>query len=576
MVDEKKNEALEAEGEYRTAVEEAYDYVENFDILETITNVGNDEVFTPRKTADMMLDSLPEEVWHNPNYKWLNPATKNGIFEREIAIRLDKGLEEVIPNVEQRRKHILQNMIYSIGQTKFTSNVARRTVYYCSQANRQCDGLKAPDGHYVNGYAIGNGSWFEDEEGNIKTPCTDHLFKKGDRVMPSNCSEDEKKKYECVFCHIKGNSQYNDMNQREKYAYEFIHYHHLNVLKKLQDRFFGGDRNMKFDIIIGNPPYQLNDGGGTGSSGGAIYHYFVNQAKALNPKYLCMIIPTRWFTGGKGKDLPEFRTSMIADKHITLMHDFLSASQCFPSNSIEGGVCYFLRERDREDECDIYTHQNDGSITHSKRYLGSDTQTDILVRNEMALSILETVTKTKFISFDTIVSSRNPFKLGDPTEICDLENTGNKRVLGYFERQRSYRWLKPGEDVPSGAQYIGKYKLFVSKADGAAGQIGNPVPARIMGKAELGLPDDVCSETYLVVGPFESKTIAENAQAYMKTKFFRFMVGIRKNKNMPKETYKSAPIVDFSKKWSDIELYTYFGLSENQVKYIEDYIQELD
>lgn len=576
MVGEKKNEALEAEGEYRTAVEEAYDYIENFDILETITNVGNDEVFTPRKIADMMLDSLPEEVWHNPNYKWLNPASKNGIFEREIAIRLDKGLENIIPDTETRRKHILKNMIYSIGQTKFTSNVARRTLYYCSQANRQCDGLKAPDGHYVNGYAIGNGSWFSDVEGNIKTPCADHLFKKGDKLMPSNCSDEERKKYECVYCHIKGNSQYNDVNQREKYAYEFIHYNRLVVLKKMQDRFFGGDRQMKFDIIIGNPPYHLNDGGGTGSSGGAIYHYFVNQAKELNPKYLCMIIPTRWFTGGKGKDLPEFRTKMIADKHITLMHDFLSASQCFPSNSIEGGVCYFLRERDREDECDIYTHQNDGTVTHSRRYLGSDTQSDILIRNEMALSILETVTKKKYTTFDTIVSSRNPFKLGDPTNNCEQKDTGNNRVLGYFERQRSYRWLKNGFVIPSGQQYIGKYKLFVSKADGAAGQIGNPVPARIMGKAELGLPQDVCSETYLVVGPFESKVIAENVQDFMKTKFFRFMVGIRKNKNMPKETYKSAPIMDFSRKWNDKDLYSYFELNGEQIKYIEEYIQELD
>lgn len=576
MVEDKKNEALEAEGEYRTAVEEAYDYIENFDILETITNVGNDEVFTPRKIADMMLDALPEEVWHNPNYKWLNPASKNGIFEREIAIRLDKGLEDIIPDVESRRRHILKNMIFSLGQTKFTSNVARRTLYYCSQANRKCDGIKAPDGHFVNGYAIGNGTWFDDEEGNIKTPCTDHLFKKGDRIMPSNCSEEERKKYECIYCHIKGNSQYNDMNQREKYAYEFIHYNHLVILRKMQDRFFGGDRQMKFDIIIGNPPYQLNDGGGTGSSGGAIYHYFVNQAKALDPKYLCMIIPTRWFTGGKGKDLPEFRTAMIADKHITLMHDFLSASQCFPSNSIEGGVCYFLRERDREDECDIYTHQNDGTITHSKRYLGSDTQSDILIRNEMALSILETVSKKKFKTFDTIVSSRNPFKLGDPTSICEQVDTGNNRVLGYFERQRSYRWLKKGVNIPSGQSYIGKYKLFVSKADGAAGQIGNPVPARIMGKAELGLPQDVCSETYLVVGPFENKTIAENVQEFMKTKFFRFMVGIRKNKNMPKETYKSAPIMDFTRKWSDKDLYAYFELNDSQIKYIEEYIQELD
>lgn len=176
MVDEDKKTSvgLNAEKKYNTAVEEASDCIEHFDILETITNVGNDEVFTPRKTADMILDSLPEEVWHNPNYKWLNPATKNGIFEREIAIRLDEGLKDVIPDKETRRKHILQNMIFAIGQTKFTSNVARRTVYCCSEANRKCDGIKAPDGHYVNGYAIGNGSWFDNEEGNIKTPCTDH------------------------------------------------------------------------------------------------------------------------------------------------------------------------------------------------------------------------------------------------------------------------------------------------------------------------------------------------------------------------------------------------------------------
>ena len=178
MVTNKKNDALNAEGQYKTAVESASDYIEKFDILETITNVGNDEVFTPKKTCDMMLDILPEEVWHNPNYKWLNPSTKNGIFEREIAIRLDEGLKEIIPDVEKRRKHILQNMIYSIGQTKFTANVARRTLYYCSQANRKCDGIKAEDGHYVNGYSIGNGTWFDDEEGNIKTPKTEHEFGK--------------------------------------------------------------------------------------------------------------------------------------------------------------------------------------------------------------------------------------------------------------------------------------------------------------------------------------------------------------------------------------------------------------
>ena len=173
------NEALKAKEKYQTAVESAYDYVEHFDLLETITNVGNDEVFTPRKTVTCMLDSLPEEVWHNPDYKWLNPATKNGVFEREIAIRLNDGLKDIIPDEETRKKHILQKMIYAYGQTKFTSNVARRTLYYCSQANRECDGIKDEnDGHYVNGYAIGNGTWFCDSEGNIKTPKAEHWFDK--------------------------------------------------------------------------------------------------------------------------------------------------------------------------------------------------------------------------------------------------------------------------------------------------------------------------------------------------------------------------------------------------------------
>lgn len=287
-----KNNALESEKKYRTAVETASDYIENFDILETITNVGNDEVFTPRKTCAMILDSLPDEVWHNPNYRWLNPATKNGIFEREIAIRLDEGLKDVIPDMEKRRKHILQNMIFAIGQTKFTANVARRTVYYCSQANRKCDGIKAEDGHYVNGYAIGNGTWFDDAEGNIKKPCTDHCYEQNGVKMPINCEGEDRKKYRCKYCGINGNSSYNDANQLEKYAYEFIHVDGDKLLTHLQDRFFGGNRNMKFDIVIGNPPYQLSDGGAQASSR-PIYQLFVQQAMALKPRYISMIMPSR-------------------------------------------------------------------------------------------------------------------------------------------------------------------------------------------------------------------------------------------------------------------------------------------
>lgn len=576
MVEEKKNEALEAEGEYRTAVEEAYDYVENFDLLETITNVGNDEVFTPRKTADMMLDSLPEEVWHNPNYRWLNPATKNGIFEREIAIRLDKGLEDVIPDLETRRKHILQNMIYSIGQTKFTSNVARRTVYYCSQANRQCDGLKAPDGHYVNGYAIGNGSWFDDEEGNIKTPCTDHEFvDSSGRRMPSTVNDEDRKKYRCKYCGISGASEYNDKNQREKYAYELIHINHLILNRYMSDRFFGGNRTMKFDIIIGNPPYQLSDGGAQASAR-PIYNLFVDQARDMNPKYVCMIIPSRWMTGGKGLD--DFRSSMISDKHIRLLHDFVDPKECFPSNEIKGGVCYFLWDRDNQGPCKICTHK-DGQISVSNRYL-KEGNVDVFVRDERLLPLLEKSLAYKGGSFSKIVSPRKPYGLSgdvfkDPSKyalppMSEKPIEGGLIIHGLDEHlKRVKRYVESNYPIPK-KDLIKGWKLFVARNQGS-GLFGET-----MSEAILAGDKELCTETYVVFGPFETKIEAENCWKYVKTKFFRAMLGIRKlDQGAAQGVYQYVPLLDFKEEWTDKKLYEKFELSDDDIKFIEENVQEM-
>lgn len=311
-------EAIETYRKYKTKVEQTAEYVEHFDILETITNVGNDEVFTPRKVCDAMLDSLPEEVWHHPEYHWLNPASKNGIFEREIALRLDQGLKDIIPDELERKKHILQSMIFSIGLTKFTALVARRTLYYCSYANRKDDGMRDPnDGHSVNGYAIGNGTWFEDEEGNVKTPKAEHVFGNDGR---------------CIHCGINKSSKYVDETQIEHYAYEFIH--QRDIHQYVADTFFGGNKDMKFDIIIGNPPYQLDDGG-AGASAKPIYQLFIQRAIELNPRYLCMIIPARWYAGGKGLD--EFRKQMLSDRHMRTLVDFPNSQECFSNFNIAGG-----------------------------------------------------------------------------------------------------------------------------------------------------------------------------------------------------------------------------------------------
>lgn len=559
-MDENKNVAIKAEKDHTSAVESAYDYLEHFDILETITNVGNDEVFTPRKTCDMILDSLPEDVWHHPEYKWLNPATKNGIFEREIALRLDRGLKNIIPDEEERRKHILQNMIFSIGLTRFTANVARRTLYYCSQANRKCDGIKAEDGHYVNGYAIGNGTWFDDEEGNIKTPTTEHDFDKNGK---------------CKYCGIPRTSKYNSPDQREHYAYEFIHHGKLSLERKLQDLFFEGDRTMKFDVIVGNPPYMLTDGGG-GSSSKPIYNLFVLNAIALSPRYVSMIIPSRWMTGGKGLD--SFRDEMINDKHISLLHDFLNASICFPSVAIEGGVCYFLWEKNHNDKCNVVTHQTNGEIRTSYRFLNNERGGDIYIRDDVAIGILNKVKNKTNSYFDSLVSTRMPFGLSnisiDETS-SSMEGESDLQIFMRVNGKREFRYSKRPLKITKNADWIEKYKIFISKADGAAGQIGNPIPARIIGKGDLGGPHTICTETFLAVGPFNEKKEAENCIQYMKTKFFRFLVGIRKNKNMTQDTYKFAPVLEFNKTYTDEELYKYFDLSNEEIQYIENMIQEM-
>ena len=411
-----RNEALAAEKKHLTLLEDAAEYLEHFDILETITNVGNDEVFTPRKTGEMLLDALPEDIWKHSEYKWLNPATKNGVFEREIALRLDEGLKDEIPDEETRRKHILQNMIFAIGQTRFTASVARRTLYYCCEANRKCDGKKI-NGHYENGYAIGKGTWFDTEEGNILTPNTDHTY------------VGKEKEEKCKYCGISKKSQYNSEDQIEKYAYEFIHFDKDKILEHLQDRFFKGDRNMKFDVIIGNPPYQMGDGGGSNNSSAmSIYHKFVQQAFELDPKYICMIIEARWMTGGKGEGLEEFRLRMLKDWHISRLIDFVDSKECFPQNDIKGGVCMFLWDKNHNGECRITTHVAE-EVKESVRFLQSSEDFEIYIRDEILEGITKKIRQVDSRMMEEMVSSRKPYGI----ESSALKENSSKKLPGLSE-----------------------------------------------------------------------------------------------------------------------------------------------
>lgn len=548
----KTNEALEAEERYKSNVEKAADYVEFFDILETINNVGNDEVFTPRKVVDMMLDSLPDEVWHNPHYRWLNPATKTGIFEREIAIRLDEGLKDEIPDTETRRKHILQDMIFSIGQTKFTANVARRTLYYCCQANRPCDGIKE-DGHYVNGYAIGNGTWFDDPEGNIKTPRSDHVMKKG----------------KCIFCGITENSRYLDANQREKYSYDFIHYNSGSELQTyLADRFFKGDKCMKFDIIVGNPPYQLSTNE-KGTQATPIYQLFAMQAFAMNPRYVTMIMPSKWFAGGMST-LDEFRKYMMSCGKIRYLIDYANAKDCFPTNSIAGGVNFFLWDREYAGECSFVNIIGDRQYFQSR---GLD-EFPILVRQNEAVSILRKVKSKAEETIDQIASPLMPFGLSTDVRGVELPDTKNcvalhtSKGITYVEKSS----IRKGFDI------LDKYKVLVGilGAEHALEPDKDGKYRIITSSMKVLAPGEACTHSYFTIGKYDNEEEARNLYSYLRTKFARFLIlSAMTSTHLSRNVLIFLPIQDFSRAYTDSDLYLKYDLTNDEIDFIEEQMKEM-
>lgn len=511
----------------------------NPDVLSCLANLSNDEVFTPPEVANAMLDMLPQEIFSDKNAKFFDPACKSGVFLREIAKRLLVGLEKEIPDLQERVTHIFKKQLFAIAITELTSLLSRRSVYCSKDASGK--------------YSV---TEFENPEGNIFYKPAKHLWING----------------KCLHCGASQKEYGEEQRQGlETHAYQFIH----NAIP-------GELENMKFDVIIGNPPYQMRDGGGTGSSATPIYQYFINSAKKLNPRYLSMIIPARWFVGGKGLD--SFRETMLNDNRILELHDFGNSGDCFPSVAIEGGVCYFLWSRDKKGLCKVYSHSTDGNITMFERPL-LENGSDVFIRQNEIISVIRKVLNKKEVSFSTIVSPRNPYNFKEEFLVSKTASGDSVRILGIKEKSRTYLSF-PKATINRNFEEIKKYRLYISKADGAAGSIGYPVPARIIGRSEIGEPNTACTETFLRIGPFNNKEETENAQKYMETKFFRALVGARKGKNMTQSTYSFVPLQDFTSSsdidWSktipeiDTQLYKKYELSEEEIKFIESMIRPME
>ena len=343
--------------------ENLFNKVYNPDVLSCLANLSNDEVFTPPEIVNQMLDMLPQELFKNPDTTFLDPACKTGVFLREIAKRLIKGLEPQFPDLQERIDHIFHKQLFGIAITELTSLLSRRGIY-CS---------KYPNSDF-------SVSKFDTAEGNIRFKRSPHTWVGG----------------KCIYCGA-NSGQYERGDELETHAYEFIH-------KKDAKEIL----NMKFDVIISNPPYQISDGGGTGSSAIPIYDKFVLQAKKLNPRYLTMITPSRWFAGGKGLD--DFRNEMLNDNRLRVIHDYPDAGDCFPGVEIKGGVCFFLWDRENPGLCTVNTHENNQIVSVMERPLLEDGN-EVFIRYNQAISIFKKVSTFDEPSFMEWVSVRRPFGL---------------------------------------------------------------------------------------------------------------------------------------------------------------------
>lgn len=495
------------------------------DILSCLADLSNDEVFTPPEIANAMLDLLPKDIWTNPNIKILDPACKTGVFLREAAKRFIEGEKDIYPDLQERLDHIFHEQLYGIAITELTSLLTRRSLY-CSK--------------YASGpFSI---TKFNTIDGNIRYKNIRHTWKNGT----------------CIFC---GGSetQWNEAkrNGRELHAYDFIH------TKNPEELF-----DMKFDVIISNPPYQLETDG-AGKQARPIYDLFVNQAKKLNPRYLTMIIPSRWFSGGMGLD--DFRIEMMNDDRLRTIVDYTNAKDCFPANSVSGGVCYFLWDRDNPGMC-TFTNITGGIETTSVRSLN---EFPVLVRYNKAIGILKKVLSKQEKSLADVASGLMPFGLN--TSYRGVEHkTDNKNIVLHASNGVTYI---SKDEISKGSDLLDSYKVLVSKtAAEHAGEPGKDGRFRVIPSSMKVIgPNEACTHSYFLVGNYDKKGNADNTFEYLKTKYVRFLMLLAlSGYGLSKQTMVFVPAQDFNQKWTDEKLFKKYDLTNEEIEFINSMIKPFD
>lgn len=508
----------------------------NPDVLSCIANLSNDEVFTPPELANRMLDTLAEawaashdgaDIWADPTVTFLDPCTKSGVFLREITSRLIAGLASHIPDLHERVTHILTTQVYGIAITHLTSLLARRSLYCSKYANST--------------HSIAKG--FTSAAGNVWFERMTHTW--GDT--------------KCVFCGAPKVILDRDASL-ENYAYAFIHTD--NIAARVAE-LFGG--NMQFDVIIGNPPYQMKGGAG-GSSDSSIYHLFVEQAIKLEPKFLSMVIPSRWLAGGRGLD--DFRKEMLSSYKLTSLVDYPVSKEVFPNVEVKGGVCYFLRSESHNGTCEV-TIIRGGQESTTTRQLD---EFDVFVRESVAVNILRKVLSFNEKSVTSILTADTPF--GIATNFDDFHHTkttGDIALYYVSKGKRSIGYI-PRNTIVKNQTLIDKWKVLIPEAGSDGGQ---KIPDSVLGKPWIVESSSVCTQSFLAFW-CTNDTEAKSIDSYIRTKFFRHLVSLRKlTQHALRSTYTWVPMQTWDRTWTDEMLYAKYGITPDEQAYIESQIKEM-
>ncbi len=515
----------------------------NPDVLTCIANLSNDEVFTPPEFANRMLDTIAEawaqahdgaSIWADSAARFLDPCTKSGVFLREITSRLTKGLATEIPDLQKRVNHILTKQVFGIGITQLTSLLARRSVYCSRHANGEHSIAKS----------------FSCDEGNVWFERMEHTW------------VDDK----CAYCRA-SKMTFDRGEGLETHAYAFIH---TEDIKARVAELFGGE--MQFDVIIGNPPYQITGGGG-GTNDSPIYDLFVRQAMQLEPRFLSMVIPSRWMAGGRG--LGEFRAEFLGDRRVRALVDYENAKDVFPTVGIGGGACYFLWDRENLGPCECVYHRNGVNVGPHPRALD---EFDVFVRDQRAVNILHKVVAVGERPFEQLVSGDTPFGLATNFSNYDkgvaprgeqihlYANVGTTRICGAMTR----------ETINKNLQLIDVWKLFLPVAGSGRERERSGVDL-VLGPPIIGEPGSVCTQTYLVAGPLGSRAEAQSVKSYLRTRLARFLVSLRKPaQHVFRSMYRWVPVQPWDRTWTDADLYEKYGIAKDEIAFIESMIRPMD